>query len=519
VSLANKAAAGFLWTTGANVGSRLLTIISTFILTRFLAPEVQGEFNLAYVFVNTMGYATALGVGQYVAAHPEEGRETVFHGTIMVLIAGLIVCTVCLLGDQTVARLVNVQGMAQYVPGLVLSHYIDRLGWLPRYILVRDLRFRIVGLRVALGEVSFAASGVALAYFGWGGFALVGANIVRSVVALAVLTYFTSWRDWLMPCRFALSTALKILRFGMPINVANLFNLGASSWDNAFMGWRFGEGTVGVYNQAYRIAELPATNVGEQINDVLVPTFARLDDAERRKRGFFRAASLMALLVFPMALGLGAIAPTMVEVLYPESYAGVAPFLIILATLSISRSIGVLAGGFLQVVKRTRVFMLIDGILVVLVLGLMWFFSRWGAAWSAVAVGIAFTISVWLLLRTLRPEGITVTAVVLAVLPPLLACIPMVAAVQGMRHLLLSLGVPGVVRLLAELATGGIVYVGAALLIAPTVSRDFIALGKGVIQRRRARKDGDSDAPKGEGGPPKDETGSQPPTSDSSKQS
>lgn len=495
MSLANRAATGFLWTTGANVGSRFLTIVSTFILTRFLAPEVQGEVNLAYVFVNTAGFATALGVGQYIAAHPEEGRETAFHGTIMVLAAGLLACLVCLTTGQSVSEWLKAPGMAQYIPGLVLSHYLERLGWMPRYILVRDLRFRVVGLRVAVGELAFASSSVMFAYLGWGGFAIVGGNLVRAVLGLLVLLVVTNWRDYLLPCRLALATASKVLRYGIPITIGNLFHVGAASWDNSFMGWKFGEATVGVYNQAYRIAELPATNVGEQINDVLVPTFARIDDKDQRRRGFFRAASLMALLVFPMALGLGALAPTMVEVLYPASYAGVEPFLIILATLSISRSIGVLAAGFLQVVKRTGVFMLIDAFLVVTVLGLMWFFSRWGANWSAVGVGIAFTCSVLLTIRALRPEGITIRAVLVAVLPPLLACVPMVAAVVGMRHLLLDLAVPGVVRMLAELATGAVVYVGSALLIAPKISRDFINLGMGVVRRRKARKATGDDEP------------------------
>ncbi len=89
--------------------------------------------------------------------------------------------------------------------------------------------------------------------------AIVGANLVRGVVGLAFLAVVTDWRDYLLPCRLTLETMGRIFRFGMPITIAGLFAVGAMSWDNSFMGYRFGEATVGIYNQAYRLADLPAT--------------------------------------------------------------------------------------------------------------------------------------------------------------------------------------------------------------------------------------------------------------------
>jgi lipopolysaccharide exporter len=492
---------GVLWTTAANVGSRVLTIFSTFFLTRYLAPAVQGEVNLAYVFVSTAGAATGLGVGPYLAANPKEGRDTAFHGSVLILGVGVLACLACIATGPHVADWLHVPGMLPYVPGLALGHYLDRCGWVPRGLLVREMRFRALGLRATVGELTFAVCSVAFAYSGRGGFAIVYGNIARGAVNLALLFAVTSWRDYLLPCRLAWPTMVKLLRFGVPLTIASLFTVGAMTWDNSFMGWRFGEATVGIYNQAYRLAELPATSVGDHINDVLVPTFAQVDGPVARRRGFFRAASLMALVVFPMALGLGAIAPTLVHVFYPASYAGVGPYLVVLATLSISRSIGNLAGAFLQVVGRTRAFVLIDLILVVTVLGFMAILARWGSVWASAGVGIAFLISVVLTLRVLRPDGITPTATFLAVLRPLLACLPMVAVVLGLRYGLRPLALPGVVQLLAELLGGAAAYVAAAFAIAPKITRDFIELAMSTV-RRRARKEppGDQDAPAKTGG-------------------
>lgn len=485
MSLANKAASGFLWTTLANVGSRVITIVSTFILTRFLAPEVQGDVNIAYVIVATGGVATTLGVQQYLASHPTSGRGVAFHGGVLLMSTGFMAMLLCVLLRQPLCSALNNPAAAVYVPGLALSHLIDRASWLPRNILVREMQFRLIGLRVALGEIVYAASSVSFASLGWGGNAIVGGNFARAIVALLFLIYVTERAEYLSPTRLSWATFKDLLTYGLPINVSNLLTVGAANWDNLFMSYRFGGATVGLYNQAYKLADLPATNVGEQINDVLVPTFARIEDREAKIRGLLRAAGLMALVVFPMAVGLGVIAQTAVEALYPPSYAGVAPFLAVMATLSAFRSLGVLAVGYLQVVGRTKVFILIDVVLVVVLLGAMAALSMFGAVWAAAGVGIAFTLNTYMLLRALRPDGIRVLTVLSAIVRPLLACVPLALAVLGVRAAMSGLGWHAAVRMLIELSVGAVAYVVAGLTIARPVAKDFIEIFLGVLRRKR----------------------------------
>ncbi len=485
MSLANKAASGFLWTSIASFGARFVTIGSTFVLTRYLAPEVQGEVNLAVVLVGTLGAALSLGAAQYVTAHPEEGRETAFHGSLLIAFAGVLVVVASLALAAPVAALLNIPGMAAFVPGLALSHFLDRLGWMPRSILLRDLRFRLFGLRVALGELVFALVSVGAAYEGWGGDAIVAGNLARATVGLVFYALVTNWRDSLEPCRLMFATFVRMLRFGVPLTVASFFHMGATNWDNSFMGYRFGEATVGVYNQAYRLSDLPAATFGDQINDVLVPTFARLDQIEARRRGFLRAVSLLALLVFPAATGLSAVAPTLVEAFYPPSYRDVAPFLVVLAATNMTRAIGNLAGVFLQVQNRTGTFALIDGLLVVMVLGIMALLSPLGAVASAAGVGVAFTLAVYLTLRVLSSEGIRVAQVISAAFRPFLACLPLALAVVGTRAALAHAGAPAWLSFLAEVSAGAAAYVGACFVIAPAIARDFLALGRSTLARRR----------------------------------
>src|SRR5207253_1002410 len=93
--------------------------------------------------------------------------------------------------------------MARFIPGLALSTLLDRLSYMPERILVRDMRFRVVSLARTAGELGYAATSVLLAAHGWGGSAIVGGNVIRSLAKLLCFAGAANARDWLEPCRLS----------------------------------------------------------------------------------------------------------------------------------------------------------------------------------------------------------------------------------------------------------------------------------------------------------------------------
>src|SRR4030095_10261541 len=90
VSLQVKAVRGAIWTITSSVGTRLVGLVGTLVLTRFISPETFGEVSVAQVAVLTASFLTSFGLGQYVVAHPKAGRAAVFHATLLYQLAGLV---------------------------------------------------------------------------------------------------------------------------------------------------------------------------------------------------------------------------------------------------------------------------------------------------------------------------------------------------------------------------------------------------------------------------------------------
>jgi hypothetical protein len=69
---------------------------------------------------------------------------------------------------------------------------------------------------------------------------------------------------------------------------------------------------------------------------------------------------------------------------------------------------------------------------------------------------------------------------------PVVACLPMTAAVVGARHLLEGFHLPALVNLLVEIGVGGVAYLAAAWVVANPTVRDVLDLAKRAVKRRRS---------------------------------
>ncbi len=485
-SIAKKAALGALWTISTSVGGRALGLVGTLALTRFLAPDVYGEVSIAAVVIQTAQMASTCGLSQYLVSKPNAGNKAAFHATFYFLLLGVAAIGLVVLGRDWLGPIFDAPHMGQYIPGLALAGLVERVATVQDRIQVRDMRFRLVGINRSLGEATYAGVTVALAAAGLGGAAVVIGTFARACVRLVFLCATTDRRAWLEPCRITWARTRELFSFGLPMSMAAFAGFGARRWDNLVFSSLFGPGAAGIYNLAYNLADIPATQIGETIGDVLVPTFAQLR-AQDRSRALVRAMTLLVLIVAPLAVGLGVIAPTLVATFFDARWAMVAPMLMVLSGLSVLRPIGWIGSSYLQVLDRPRIIMVLEilktgGLLLAIAT-----VGRLGVLWACAAVGVAFGASaVGYLVAIRRIDGTSMRKTALPLLPPIVACVPMALAVVGVRHLLVAAGVhPGALMLVVETLVGGIVFIPSALVIAKGPARDLIGLVKTSLARRQ----------------------------------
>jgi PST family polysaccharide transporter len=452
---------------------------------------VQGEVSDAFIVALTASTMTSPGLLHYLVAKPKAGPEVGWNITVVHIALGAIALGLVVLFRDPLGDLVGAPHMGPYVPGFALALLLERIGQVPERVLARRMEFRPIGVTRTATEIVYSVTSVALACMHFGGMAIVWGNIARNLLYAFMLIRAAERKDWLTPSPIKMDTLKPVFAFGLPLFVGALATFASRRWDNLLISKMFGIGVVGLYNQAYNLADIPAIQVGEQIGEVLLPSFSNMEP-EQRKDALVRSTGLLALIIFPLAIGLGAIADSLVAPpLFGKGWAGAAPMLAILSALSVVRPFGFTIASYLQASNLPRAQMWLNLSKLVLLAACIVALGQLGPLWACGGVGVAFGFQSFASMVVVgRLDGIPVGAFMRRCLPPLLACAPLVGGVLGARWLLARVGVEAQwIKVLSEICAGGLGYLVAAPILARSEVKEIVGMIERTIQRRRGKAD------------------------------
>ena len=485
MSVARKAARGALWTVISSMGGRAIGVLGTLVMTRFLHPDQIGEVADATVLAMSANWITIWGFGQYavVRGRGADSAEVTWHATVFYLIPGALSLGLMALFGGVFTNLIDAPNAAIYVPGMCLALYIRRLGAIPERVLQRQLQFRASGMSLMLGEIAYTVAALAFAAYGLGGMSIVLANIVQSLVVLAVLLRAAGIKSWWTPTPLRAERVKDMLRYGVPLGIQGIASQISRYWDRLAITYYFGTHAVGAYNLAYNLADVPAIQVGEQIALVLMPSMAELPP-DRRARALERSTALLSLIIFPLAVGLGLVAYPLVVMILPPSWQAVAPLLMVLACLSVFRPITWVLSAYMESESKTNRLMFLEIGKAIALIGGIALLHRFGLEIAAGAVGGAFGLTAVAGVAMVVREGPRPLVLFSGFMRPLLACGVMGVAVWGIHALLHSFDIDQPAILVGSMIlVGAIAYVATALVIARETSRDLLSLVKQAMKR------------------------------------
>jgi PST family polysaccharide transporter len=199
--------------------------------------------------------------------------------------------------------------------------------------------------------------------------------------------------------------------------------------------------------------------------------------------------SLLGLVVFPLAVGLGAVAPTLVAAIFDPRWQPMAPMLLLLSALSVARPVGWTIASYLQARQLPRLIFWLEGWKLLWLVLCLVTFGRVSPLFACGAVGVAFAAhalaSLWVVRRI---DGVPLSTSLGSLLPASLACLPLVGGVLGTRKLLELLGGVGpVLGLTLEVVAGALCYGLGALLFARHATHDLVARVLDAVRPARRR--------------------------------
>lgn len=473
------------WNTVTGLGARVVGLVSTLVLARFMSPSDYGEVSTAVICVGTAVQLSNLQFGQYLIARGYKEDGVAFHAALLHVVLGWAAIFGVFLLRDPLGPFLGAPAMAQYMPGYALAGLFDVLGIVPEKSLARDMRFRLIALTKGFGELLYAA--LSLGFVSkYGAMAMVFGGLGRSALVMIVLLAAAD-RRWIRPVKLSWDIIVRMVKYSYPLAGANMMDFATSRWDNLLVSRFHGAGVMGAYNLAYNLSQTSTLGVAEHIADVLFPSFSRVEP-RHRAQALVRAASAMALVVMPLAFGLASVSHTVVAALFPQKWALLGPMLAVLSLHAAVLPIGWTFRAFYKAEGRTPYVMLASVTRLAVLLSGLFIIGRLGPLWACAAVDIAFVGHLTFMWLGLRREHKSAMAPFLqAFMRAMVACVPMVAAVLGVQVLEAMLGpVPPRAALFIEIPVGAVTFLGGALLFNRPTLMELVGLVKGFLGRGRA---------------------------------
>lgn len=327
-------------------------------------------------------------------------------------------------------------------------------------LLLREQRFRILALRLLLGQPLALAAGLTVAGIGYGPWAMV----VNQMVATTI-TFILLLRGGGLQLRPRLDIAA--LRDLWPVagpQVAGIaVHVGRYRLFLLALGFVVAQSVLAVSHFAFRLMDAALAIVWQTIGRLSMPRLCALqDNRPAMAEAFGELAQLQALLGLPIAAGLALIAPDLVHGLLGPAWAGAASAaqiagVAVMFTFLYGDHISL----FVAVGKAKRNFYIALGTLVLPMVALVVVQPEtpeqvalvWGAQCILFAPGLT-----WLVLRELRRSPLWLLG---KIAPGMISTVAMAVVVFALER---TLTLPPMGRVLVAVSGGGTVYVVVAWL-------------------------------------------------------
>ena len=314
-----------VWRFAERCGAQLVSFIVSIVLARILAPEDYGTIALVTVFTAILQVFVDSGLGTALI-QKKDADEIDFSS---VFYFNFVVCLILYLGMFAAAPFIaDFYGDVTLVPViriLSLTIVISGVKGIQQAYVSRNMLFKRFFFSTIGGTIFSAVLGIAMAYAGFGIWALVAQQLSNTFIDTLILWITVRCR----PTKSFSWTRLKyLLSFGWKLLVSSLLDTAYNNLRNLIIGKMYSSSDLAFYNQGDKFPKVIVTNINASIDSVLLPTMSSAqDDKERVKQMTRRAIKTSTYVMAPLMMGLAFCAEPIVSLVLTDKWLPCVPFL------------------------------------------------------------------------------------------------------------------------------------------------------------------------------------------------
>ena len=429
LSMRSRVARATVWVVWARGVLQGISFVSTLLLARLLSPDDFGVFALVTVWTGVIALVAELGLGDTIVQF-RKLRDAELNACFW-LMTGLSILGYLVLyaSAPAIATLFANDALSDFLRVVALTVPLTGVRIVPESLLRKQVRLdRISQVEIAAVLPSIPVV-IGLAAAGAGVWALAVQVLMQALIRTLGMYTFARWRPGLT---LAGGKLRPLLRFGTTRLSTAACYIAYQQADVLVLGKVCGSFALGLYTVALQISQLPVDKISAVVNQLAVPVMAELQaDRAAVRAVVLRGLRLVATVTLPLCVAVMLLADDLVLVALTDKWSGAIPVLRLLSLYALVRSLAVLFPPALLASYRAG-FLFAYNLALLLVMPLaFWLGAVYGQAMGVAAAWLVAypLVMVWLVREALREIGLSWTALVRHLWPPVMATLSMVAVV------------------------------------------------------------------------------------------
>lgn len=302
---------GFLWSAIERFSVQAVQFIFQIILARLLSPSDYGLIAMLAIF---MAFAQAFIDSGFTNAlikkldRTDKDFSTVFYFNLFI---SIVIYILLYFGAPFIARFYRTSELIDITRAYMLSLPIIALGAIQRTQFTIKVNFRDQAIASFSGALAGGIVGIILATQQYGAWALVCSALATNVVTTIIFWIRSTWRPrW----EFSIVSLRTMFSFGSKLLFSGLLDTAYRNLYQFVIGRRFSKQDLGYYSRADQFAQFPSSNITGIMQRVTYPILCTIADDEKLLAAYRRYIKLAAYIIFPLMIGLAAIAKPLINV-------------------------------------------------------------------------------------------------------------------------------------------------------------------------------------------------------------
>lgn len=357
-NLKDKTVKGLSWSAIDNVVRIGITFVVGIVLARLLSPDEYGLIGILAIFISIFN---AIVEGGFTSAiirlkdAKEEDYSTAFYTNMLLSIFMAIAMYFCARPIAVFFEREELVALTQVMSCVVI---INALSIVQKARTTKNIDFKTQTKVTFVASVISGAIGIAMAYMGYGVWALVGQQISSAFVTTL---FFWIYNRWVPKLVFSTQSFNNMWSFGWKLLVSSLIDTAWKEVYQVVVGKCYSPATLGLYTRAKQFSQMFSSNLTQIIQRVSYPVLSSIqDDKPRLKAAYKRVIKTTMLPTYVLMLGMAAVAKPMILCLLGEKWIECVPFLQLICFTGMMYPLHAINLNMLQVQGRSDLFLKLE---------------------------------------------------------------------------------------------------------------------------------------------------------------